>query len=98
MFLFCCLTKGTCFVVLSADEDHSKGLIGGKNNVRIGDDMWLLEPKFEGNEIGEGDSDSVPILEVSKPFYVDKSTQHPFEIFNFNPHPNHNKYSFFCLR
>jgi|GEM_PF-4253392 len=81
IMLLGCLATGTCFIVLNTSATKSAALLKkmGQKYMCIGQIIAVLEPKFDGKTLGK--NDSLPMIEVKKPFVpytLSKIPQQPF--------------------
>ena len=67
LLLFGCLGSGNCFVVMTPNARISGSLLQhlSKENMSVGQTVFLLEPTFDGKTLGK--EDMLPIVEVEKP-------------------------------
>lgn len=68
IMLLGCLSTGTCFIVLNTSATKSAALLKkmGQKFMCIGQVVAVVEPKFTGKTLGK--NDSLPMIEVKKPF------------------------------
>jgi hypothetical protein len=98
-YLFACVMRGICFAVLTKSEVDSKKLVSTRDVVYVGDLVWLVQPRFLNEKLGDVEND-IPVFELSccmlrelLPAVAVKCTP-----VAFISHPNNSKYNYFNLK